>query len=86
MPKVGAREHVIEAALRVAEYGFEYLEWQNVGAMAGLTGEACRYHFTNHGGLLGLRAAVIDLAKQRRNPFILGQLKAMRPLPADGLR
>jgi DNA-binding transcriptional regulator YbjK len=83
MPKVGAREHVIEAAYKVAEYGLEYLEWQNIGAMAGLTGAACRYHFRS---IEALRAAVIELAKQRRNPFILGQLKAMRPLPVGGLR
>jgi len=77
MPRVGRRQVYIEAGLVVAEYGLEYLNFVNVGAQANVTGAAVAYHFKSRNEL---RAAVIDLARQRRNPFVLGQLKAMRVL------
>lgn len=86
MPKLNATDHIIEAALLVCEYGFEYLTYENVGKKAGLTGPAIRYHFMTIGGKAAMRAAVIELARRRRNPYILGQLSSMRPASADALR
>lgn len=83
MPKLGTKQATIEAGLAVAEYGLEYLNYTNVGKRLGLTGGAVSYHWKDCGATTGLRAAVIELARQRRNPFILGQLRAMRPLPDD---
>lgn len=80
MPKIGTRQLTIEAALRVCEYGFEHLSYTNVAAQMGLTQAAVSYHWKDHGGTAGLRAAVVELATKRNNPFILGQLRAMRRL------
>lgn len=83
MPKVGRFDDYIEAGVRVAEYGLEYLTYANVGAMCGVSGQAVSYHFKDHGGFEGFKAAVIGLAEARRNPFVVGQIKARRKLP-DG--
>jgi len=78
MPKVGTKQATIEAALRVCEYGFEHLNYTNVAAQMNLTLHAVRHHWKDCGGTPALRAAVVELATARRNPFILGHLRAMR--------
>jgi DNA-binding transcriptional regulator YbjK len=83
MPAPNARADTIEAALRVCEYGFEHLSYTNVGAQMGVTANAVCYYWKDAGGTLALRAAVVELAIARGNPFILGQLRAMRALPSD---
>lgn len=84
MPAPSARADTIEAALRVCEYGFEHLNYTNVAAQMGVTRPDVAYYWRGKGDVQGLREAVIQLATERNNPFILGQLRAMRPLPPDG--
>ncbi len=83
MPKLGARQHVIEAGLEIAEYGLEYLSYKAIGERVGITGAGVKYHFEN--GAHELRAAVIELAYHTNNRYVLGQVWAMRPLPASGV-
>lgn len=84
MPRLGTRELTIEAGLHVAEYGLEHLTYTNVAAHLGMTIQAVRHHWCYRGGTPALRAAVIELATRRRNHFVVGQLRFMRPLPDDG--
>ena len=83
MPKLGTRDECIKAGLEIAEYGLEYLSYKAIGDRIGITGAGVKYHFEN--GAHELRAAVIELAYHTNNRYVLGQLWAMRPLPASGV-
>lgn len=75
MPKLGTKERCVEVALQIAERGFEHVTIAAVAKEIGLTVGAVRYHFNSQAEIM---ENVIALAKQRSNPYVLGQLKSRR--------
>lgn len=76
MPRVGKRELMVMAGMRIAERGLERLTIQAVADDVGMTYSAVSKAFP--GGREALRAAVVDRAARCKNPFICGQLRAIR--------